>query len=398
MPAFTGAQSKLYLGLESSFGTGAKADLKYKIPIRSESINRRLEAITSEALLGLRIPMSMVPGRDGAEGSFEAELWPNSAGVLFYLTLGKSVLDGGTGATKITPVGTGEDLPSAFVWVSHSGIPLTYKGIKFNQLRLTASVGAIPTVSVDVVGRQEVLGSVNTNETFSGDGSTTTFTLSNTPVVPESETVEVDGSQQTRGTDYTIDYETGVITFTTAPSSGTDNISVTYDYFDSVDETSITYKPTVDPFTFKEISLLYSDDGTTFSSTVKYTNFELTINNNLDADDYRFDGTGLRYTLMPANLEITGSLDIVLDYNAIAKDYQKFTNFADWGIKAVFEKVKDSTTYKLEIVLPRVRFSELNHDINDAGRLTLSGSFTALGPSSDAPIEVYDYVNTTGSY
>jgi hypothetical protein len=63
-----------------------------------------------------------------------------------------------------------------------------------------------------------------------GDGSTTTFYLDNTPVKPLSETVYVDGQAQTRDTDYTIDYDTGAITFTTAPASGA-TITVDYTYF-----------------------------------------------------------------------------------------------------------------------------------------------------------------------
>jgi len=53
-----------------------------------------------------------------------------------------------------------------------------------------------------------------------GDGVTTTFTLADPPILENSETIYVDGVAQTKGTDYTIDYKTGQITFTTAPVSG----------------------------------------------------------------------------------------------------------------------------------------------------------------------------------
>jgi len=49
---------------------------------------------------------------------------------------------------------------------------------------------------------------------------TTTFYLSRTPVLKDSEKIYVDGVLQTRDTDYAIDYETGEIVFTTAPSAG----------------------------------------------------------------------------------------------------------------------------------------------------------------------------------
>jgi len=53
-----------------------------------------------------------------------------------------------------------------------------------------------------------------------GDGSTTTFYLTNTPVAENTEKIYVDGVLKTRGTDYTIDYTTGAVTFTTAPAAG----------------------------------------------------------------------------------------------------------------------------------------------------------------------------------
>jgi len=60
-----------------------------------------------------------------------------------------------------------------------------------------------------------------------GDGSTTEFSLAYSPVLENSETIYVDGTEQTRNTDYTINYETGVITFTSAPTNGA---SITADY------------------------------------------------------------------------------------------------------------------------------------------------------------------------
>lgn len=71
-----------------------------------------------------------------------------------------------------------------------------------------------------------------TGETFSGDGSATTFNLANDFVKPGTETVTVDGTTQTRNTDYYITYITGDIEFASAPASGTDNISVDYTHGD----------------------------------------------------------------------------------------------------------------------------------------------------------------------
>ena len=53
-----------------------------------------------------------------------------------------------------------------------------------------------------------------------GDGDATVFTLANNPVLTNSETVYLDGASQTRDTDYTINFDTGAITFTAAPGAG----------------------------------------------------------------------------------------------------------------------------------------------------------------------------------
>jgi len=68
-------------------------------------------------------------------------------------------------------------------------------------------------------------------DTFNGDDSTTEFTLTYGDIVHGSVVIEVDETELTEDTDYTVDYSAGKITFQTAPASGTDNIVVDYSYF-----------------------------------------------------------------------------------------------------------------------------------------------------------------------
>ncbi|RLG91050.1 MAG: hypothetical protein DRO36_05005 [Candidatus Hecatellales archaeon] len=68
-------------------------------------------------------------------------------------------------------------------------------------------------------------------DTFDGDGSTKEFTLTYGDVLHGSVTVTVDDDEKTEGTDYTVDYEAGKVTFGTAPASGTGNVVVDYSYF-----------------------------------------------------------------------------------------------------------------------------------------------------------------------
>lgn len=72
-------------------------------------------------------------------------------------------------------------------------------------------------------------GVTTTTDEFDGDGSTTTFTLTHSNV-RNIRSVTVDGASKSFGTDWTMDYKTKIITFTTAPGSGTNNVDVEYDY------------------------------------------------------------------------------------------------------------------------------------------------------------------------
>jgi len=70
-----------------------------------------------------------------------------------------------------------------------------------------------------------------TGETVgTGDGTTTEFSLANRCLQAYTETIYVDGTLQTRDTDYSIDYDTGKITFATAPALDT-TITADYTYF-----------------------------------------------------------------------------------------------------------------------------------------------------------------------
>lgn len=72
-------------------------------------------------------------------------------------------------------------------------------------------------------------GVTTTTDEFDGDETETQFTLSNSNV-KNVRSVTIDDVAQTFGTDYTVNYSTAVITFTSAPGTGTDNVDVEYDY------------------------------------------------------------------------------------------------------------------------------------------------------------------------
>lgn len=157
----TGAKSKLLLGVETAWGS--PAELKHQIPFTSESLNYIVEALRSGAILNTRGTKAVAPGQEGVAGSIEAELFPETTGVLFYLALGKATAEdpdetpsSGDEYTKIVPAGINEDLPSATVRVNHGGVKtLDYTGLRINQLSFEGAVGSIPKITADLIGKTE---------------------------------------------------------------------------------------------------------------------------------------------------------------------------------------------------------------------------------------------------
>lgn len=71
---------------------------------------------------------------------------------------------------------------------------------------------------------------------WDGDATTKIFPLSSVSVSDASYVVKVGGVTKTEVTDYTIDKDTGIITFVAAPATGSDNVECTYQAVNIRDE------------------------------------------------------------------------------------------------------------------------------------------------------------------
>jgi len=193
----------------------------------------------------------------------------------------------------------------AFTVGSANGTPtLTFSGAPENGAR----------IFIVYMGRQllvatQALSSPHIDQ-FSGDGSTTGFTLTRTPTAASGANlvVFVDGVYQVYGSsdDYTI---SGVdITFSSAPSSGTRNIQVIQlseqnNVIDTVADGSITNVKT--NFTYG--SLYNTGDGSTTAFTIDSghsVNSVIVTENGViqrPTSDYAVSGTTLTFTTAPAS-------------------------------------------------------------------------------------------------
>jgi hypothetical protein len=64
-------------------------------------------------------------------------------------------------------------------------------------------------------------------ESFSGDGTTTLYQLSQTDLDATTVTIVVDNVEKVEGTDFTVNRTNGTITFSSAPPTGTNNVIIT---------------------------------------------------------------------------------------------------------------------------------------------------------------------------
>jgi hypothetical protein len=76
---------------------------------------------------------------------------------------------------------------------------------------------AMKVIAGEAIAKLYIVSPVENEAVGTGDGSTTVFNLAHAPVKPGSESITVNGAATS---DYTLDYETGKITFNSAPASG----------------------------------------------------------------------------------------------------------------------------------------------------------------------------------
>ena len=117
-----------------------------------------------------------------------------------------------------------------------------------------------------------------------GNGTATVFTMGNTPIIPGSQTVKVAGTTQTPGTGYSINFDTGVVTFTSAPANAA-AITADYTYY-TIDNIKVTLANAAGgnpvDLTGGKTIIGYLDPDTVATNITDYT---LTKHGSADADN-----------------------------------------------------------------------------------------------------------------
>ena len=155
-------------------------------------------------------------------------------------------------------------------------------------------------------GTLTVVSTAEATTPATGDGSITAFVTQSKPLIPGTIVVRKATVTQTEGTDYTVVYDTGTITFTSAPASG-NAIDATYTHY-TVDSVEVNLANAAGglpvDLTPGETVVSYQDNDTLATGL---TTFELTRLGNADADN--FVETGEVFTLKVTTFNSADSID-----------------------------------------------------------------------------------------
>ena len=169
-------------------------------------------------------------------------------------------------------------------------------------------------------------------ETFDGDGSTKIFELTKVPINDGSYTVKVGGATKTETTDYTLDRDTGVLTFVAAPAAASDNIQVIYKYVIIRDEDYIELiNDAIDHFRWKFWK--EADDTTTFESV---------------ADQYEYDLSSLTGIIYVIHAWYKTSSD--------AGEWQEVQGLTNWKYLKRQEKLYVNPTFDTSDLPMKIRY------------------------------------------
>ena len=152
----------------------------------------------------------MYIGRDPIYGAYDVQaLTPDSSTTTFTLNFAV-----GSAASVMVFYGGVYQIPGVAYSVSGGGTSIT-----FSEAPVTGT-----TLTLVYLGHQLTIartaGQETSTESFTGDGTTTNFTLSDPPVINSGIIVFVDGIQQQLTSNFTVSGST--LAFTTAPDSGAD--------------------------------------------------------------------------------------------------------------------------------------------------------------------------------
>lgn len=217
-----------------------------------------------------------------------------------------------------------------FVFKDKTGADILYykngaQYVQYNGTTANPVVGYIPTV---IIGRAPTGGGTPLEQynriqagfknSFSANGTATVYQLSLTNLDATTVTVTLNGVAKVEGADFTVNRTTGQLTFTVAPTAGTDNLIVTaYKTDTTARDTIFTAKYAVTFGGDNDTRVFVAGDSTTYyySGLLDPTYFPENQFNNAGVDNSFITGFGKQYNVLVVFKE-RSMYAVTYDFNA----------------------------------------------------------------------------------
>lgn len=217
-----------------------------------------------------------------------------------------------------------------FVFKNKAGADILYykngaEYVQFDGTTVTTVVGYIPTV---VTGRTPTGGGTafepynriqgGFRNSFSANGSATVYQLTLSNLDATAVTATLNGAVKTEGVDFTVNRTTGQVTFSTAPTTGTDNLIITAYKIDTAARlTILSAKYAITFGGDNDTRVFIAGDSTTYyySGLLDPTYWPENQYNNAGVDNSFITGFGKQYNVLVVFKE-RSMYAVQYDYNS----------------------------------------------------------------------------------
>lgn len=370
-----GSKAKMGYMVETTFATMPTTPALNLLYFENESLQEKINTITSQIIRDSRNPVAPVRGNRDVSGSIKTQLCPN-IGTLLRAALGANTTTGaGSPYTHTMKVG---DLPSLLFEKGFTdlGKYLLYLGCKVSGMTLNAKAEGYQDITFNLMGSFEaqalkydaqsgnftvgntVTGGTSTNTGLikgDNDGGTSGFlSLINTSGDFQNDEALTDGGTGAATCD-------GTLGSASIDTSYTDNGHSPFDGF----------------------SIGTLQEGGSDVAVVK--DVEITLDNDLDGDNYVIGGGGIRRSLPEGIVKVSGTI------NALFEDltmFNKALRFTETSLKIIWKHGTGAGTAgneSLELLIPEMKFSRETPVIEGPKGILYRGPFEAYySDSSEA--------------
>jgi hypothetical protein len=363
-----GTKAKIGYMAETAFATMPVSPALKLLYFVSESMQEKMNLITSQVLRDNRNPTLPVRGNRDVSGGFRTELAPQ-LGTLLYAALGAKTSTPTASPSYNTHVLKVGDLPSLVIEKAFTDLPryLLYLGCKVNRLTISAKPEGFQDVNVELMGAFE-------GQALFYDAQSGNFTLGLTVTGAGGSTglIKCDNDASNDGFLTLINPSGDFINNEALTDTATGAATVNGTLGGTSIDTSYT-DPGHTPFDGFQVAVI--QEG---GSDIAYlTAVDLSIENNLDGGNFVLGGGGIRRSIPEGKVKVSGTITALFESMAL---YNKALNKTETSLKLTYRHGTGIGTVgneSLEIYVPELVISKETPIIEGPQGILYRGPFEA---------------------